>query len=30
VLDRIGVPELQHQLMTMIENRLGFTQESTA
>jgi Fe-S cluster assembly protein SufD len=28
VIDRIGVPELEEQIMTTIEARLGFTQES--
>ena len=27
VVDRIGVPDLQHQIMTAIEARLGFTAE---
>ena len=28
VVERIGVPELEQQIMTAIEARLGFTQES--
>ncbi len=27
VVERIGVPDLQHQIMTAIEARLGFTPE---
>ena len=28
VVSRIGVPDLEHQIMTTIEARLGFTPES--
>ena len=28
VVERIGIPELEDQIMTTIEARLGFTQES--
>jgi Fe-S cluster assembly protein SufD len=29
VVERIGIPDLEHQIMTAIEARLGFTQENT-